>query len=721
MNQFATRWFVFGAVVIVCALFLVSQPPQNGAGLFALLTVGVLVMAVVSRRNVPAVNLPGMQLNFSQISVTSRQVWQLIFLIGGLVLMYIGQFQVYSDPQDFPTSTSYVLMIVGLGLIYTMLNGAVLLQTEPLAAPATAQPIRIRVRWMAISLFLFAFGSWRSALKPQEAYLGEHLLVWGLALLTFVIAFTPRTPDLAQPDSRPLQRWEITLLVITFIVAVLIRGINLGSEPYILDQDEAMFAQEGAYIRLEKFLTTPFEPGIHSWPRIHQSMIGLAVALLGPTLAAARLPSMLMGALSVPALYLLGREFGGRRIGLIATLFTLSWTFQVQFSRLALNQPGDPLFATLAFYFLLRGLRRGAVLDYVLCGFALGLAQLYYLAGRLMPFLMIAYVGFLFIRQRPLIMKQWRLLLLIPIAAFVLLIPHHFYLLHFNLPLTTRADKNIFVSGQFQAVVDNNQDVGQYLLRQFKIPFLALISAGDAGGWHGRGSNILGPFGAPLFLIGVIMSILVLWKRPAWSLPLGWGLAIILGGSVLSISPPQYQRYLIGAPAFALLVALGAETVSLAFGRILKSAEVIKPLALGIGGFLFIANLIFYLNVFIPNGKYLANRPNWATNRVASAMLEAQNAGRQVFLVPQYATGIENTLVVKYFMSGRPYTVIDQSLEEVFPTLDLSQPFTFIVAPQRYAELDYLLQQMKTGTVNVVFLDEDDSIGFYVYDVLASR
>ncbi len=644
-----------------------------------------------------------------------RLLWrQALILLGALALMYVGQSQIFRDPRDMPTSTSYVLIILGLIIFFAVLDGAILRESAADCAPL-AQPLRIRFRWLASSLGLATFAAWRTT--TGEAFLGEYLLVWALSMVTLVIAVSPREGEPRYPNADPLTRRDYALLSALLIAALLVRGINLQTVPFVLDNDEANFAAPGGDARLQNFLVNPFQSGFQNHPYVHSVLIGLSTGVFGETVAGARAPSVIMGTLTVAAIYLLGRELNGWLTGLIAALFALGWSFHVHFSRLALNQAGDPLFGALAFYVLLRGLRRAAPADYVLSGITLGLSQLFYTTGRQIPLVMLAYLVFLWQRERPLITAQWRLILLVPLAAFVVLLPHHVHLLHSGEELVGHSYPNILLGGQLQEVIDSGQNVRDYLVRQVRDSFLALFSTGDRASWYGRSSNLMGPFGGPLLLIGAALSLFVILKRPRWSLALGWSLAAILVGGTLATDPPHYQRYVSGAPPFALLVAMGVTTVAAGFGRLLNQPVLRQRLALGVGAVLCLANLAFYTTVYVPERKYLPARQNWVANRVGTEIAAPYNAGRVIYLVTTHATGVEKNPIVDYLAKGIPYYLVaqDEDLAARLADFDAKKPYTFIISLARKADLDYLKVGIPGGEALQIDLDEDHEPGFYVY------
>lgn len=724
-------WLAYSIVIIVLVLLFITLPPQVSTPLFVLLvlvSIGTTGWVLVQRGRRRAVTASADEDSIRverapqvfehsapqrQAAALSRSWRQALMLTLAIALLYIGQAMIHHDPQDVPTSTAWVFIFVGLAIFFVILQRAAPADASPATAPATAQSVTIRWRWLLVSMGLSAFVAWRSILRPHEAYLFEHLLLWLLSMLALVMAFSPSIGQTANQDTAPLRRWEYGLIPALLVVAVLLRATNLEGNPPVLDQDEANFAAEGAGFIGERFLITPFEPGWHSHPRLYQSMIGLSNVVFGFTKTGARVPSALLGALGVVAAYLLGREMIGWRGGLVAALFMASWYYHVQLSRLALNESGDPLFATLAFYSLLRGLRRGAPTDYVLSGISLGLAQFFYLGGRLAIPVMVAYVFFIWLREREVIARQWRLLLLVPLAALIVTWPQNHLLLYFGEPFTTRTEINILAGGQLQEVVEAGEDVGQYLLNQVRGSFVALFQINDRSLWVAQSTSLLGVFGGPLLLIGTIISLFVIWQRPRWSLALGWAFAVIFIGSTLSISPPQYQRYFPSVSAYAILVAIGALAVAFAISHVLRRPSLENKLVIGLGALLFVGNLWFYYGVYVPDEPFLASRENWTTNAVAQEMVAATDAGRQVLLVSEYATGIENTTVVQYFMMNREYSLYN---EAGLDDLDRARPLTAIIAPEQRATLSTIRQHFPGGALRQVHLAQDGTLGYLVYE-----
>lgn len=716
----SASWILFGGILVASALLpLLFLPIEAVPVAFLLVSVGSVTVALMARLGVRGQRLTtALNVMLDRLGELRRARWgQIALLLGGIGALYAGAVQLSGAPLDAPYVSSALTMLgVGAGMVFFAAHGtgSALATVGRIAQPEQVQPFGIRWRWMALSLGLIAFTAWRGAHEPPLVYVGEQLLTWALGMIAFLQAVKPVPFGTRQPEKQPLLRWEWGLVAALFVGALLMRTVNLENVPYLFDQDEAMFPEEGVGWLRNNFLTSPFAPGVLSWVRLYQILIGFSVGLFGPTVTAARLWAAIFSALTVVFLYLLGRELGGWRLGLASALFMLAWSFHVQFGRLALNQPGDPLFAVIAFYLLLRGLRRGSTVDFALSGMALGMTQIFYIGGRAIPFVMLGLIGWLWLRERPIIARQWRQLLILPAAAFVILLPHHYYLLARNEPLTTRAITNIFVSGQFENVIAAGEDVFSYLVGQVRNSFLALIWFGDAAGWYDYGGgSLIGVVGTPFFLLGLGVLLWIMWRQPKWSLPIGWMFAVIFLGSTLSHSPPHFQRYLIADSAFALTVGVGMMLVAHTLAAHLRQSRAYNALLVSIALLVGLGNLWYYVAVYVPTSNGLVNPPNQVTNALAREMLRAHQEGRQVLLIESLATGAENTLVVRYLMTGRAYSVYDR---DGISQLEGDKPFAIFAGLSRLDELRRLMVIYPNGHFRTVQLPENGTEAFYVYE-----
>lgn len=106
-----------------------------------------------------------------------------------------------------------------------------------------------------------------------------------------------------------------------------------------------------------------------------------------------KIGTALAGLLTLPFLYLFGKEVGGRKLGLAAMALAGIAYWPNVISRVGLRFPLYPLFVAPAMYFLARGLRRRNRNDFLWCGLAVGIGLHGYSPARAIPIAIAAGMG----------------------------------------------------------------------------------------------------------------------------------------------------------------------------------------------------------------------------------------------------------------------------------------------------------------------------------------
>lgn len=102
-----------------------------------------------------------------------------------------------------------------------------------------------------------------------------------------------------------------------------------------------------------------------------------------------KLGTVLCGLATLPYIYLLGKELGSQRAGILAALFAGIAYWANVISRIGLRFPLYSLFAAPALYYLIRGLRRGTRNDFIWAGVALGVGLHGYSSMRIVPLVVV--------------------------------------------------------------------------------------------------------------------------------------------------------------------------------------------------------------------------------------------------------------------------------------------------------------------------------------------
>ncbi len=164
-------------------------------------------------------------------------------------------------------------------------------------------------------------------------------------------------------DARVPWAW---LALLTALAAVL-RAIGLNGGLWF---DEIMTLLESVRSPLYQILTV--FPGNNQHP-LYSVLAHFSIQAFGEHAWSLRLPSLVLGAATVPVLYLFAREFVGRTEALLGSLLLTVAYHHVWFSQNARGYAALAFFTVLSSWLLLRGLRRGRAGDFVWYGLAAAL------------------------------------------------------------------------------------------------------------------------------------------------------------------------------------------------------------------------------------------------------------------------------------------------------------------------------------------------------------
>lgn len=132
-----------------------------------------------------------------------------------------------------------------------------------------------------------------------------------------------------------------------------------------------------------------------------------------------------IGFAALPFIYLLGKEAGGQRIGLLAFLFAGVAYWPNVVARAGMRLPFYILFTAALVYFLLHGYRTGKRNDFIYAGVALGLSLYGYTADRILPLLALVAAGLYLLHPAARHRRQWIIfsVAITALVSFVVFLP----------------------------------------------------------------------------------------------------------------------------------------------------------------------------------------------------------------------------------------------------------------------------------------------------------
>ncbi len=489
---------------------------------------------------------------------------------------------------------------------------------------------------------------------------------------------------------------ELLAVVGCTLLALLLRLVQVGTIPYIISGDEASMGLDAVSV-LEGRLTNPFATGWLSHPTLYFYMLAGPVALLGRNAWGLRLLSPLVGAATIPVLYLLARRLFDRRVALAATALLAVSHLHIHFSRLAINNVYDPLLGLLAFFFLVRGLQEGRLADFALSGCCLGLGQYFYMGGRLIPIVMAVYLVLWMLtrRVRPgQLAGPAAILMLAFLAAGGPLF--HFFALHPDEFMARLRIVGIIQSGWLQTEpLVTGKSVLHLLWDQFRKSFLAFNYTLDPTSWYNARIPYLDTVSGIAFALGLV-PLLRRWREEGPLLANVWFWLALLFGGVLIENPPSSPRFVIFMPAVCLIVALGLVTLlDLTAGLVrLPRAWVSRALAL----VLLVAallNVTYYFGDYTPSGVFGGLNTEVGT-RVGEYLREQEPGTHVYFFGPKrmwvgYAT-------IPFLAPGMDRHDVEEPLTAPPTFVAPEGDALFVFLPERAGELRWVEPSYPGGT-----------------------
>jgi hypothetical protein len=150
--------------------------------------------------------------------------------------------------------------------------------------------------------------------------------------------------------------WKITfilgiLMIIGFIFRL--RGLESNSSFWIDEASSATFARAIVEIGKPQLLSGYMANDY----TVHFYLMAFSFKLFGLSEFAARFPSVVFGVLTILAVFLLGKEYGGSKVGIIASTMTAFSVLEIVYSRQARSYQELQFFFILSVYFLFRLIR----------------------------------------------------------------------------------------------------------------------------------------------------------------------------------------------------------------------------------------------------------------------------------------------------------------------------------------------------------------------------
>ncbi len=496
-----------------------------------------------------------------------------------------------------------LLFLGAVGTLYTLYRLGYLRFSWPrISVPAVTPTQRYYrwARWLAVGLSGLVGVAARSLARDVDYSL--FLLLWLVALTHFAASLFFHHEVRSFRFSLP--RREALLLGLLTVVALLLRAIALGHIPSNMGGDEGTQALL-AFQLVTPPLGNPFTVSWYSVPTFSFLAYGVGMRLFGATIAGARALSALAGALTIPAVFLLGRWLGGRRVGWVAACCMTFFAYHIHFSRLASNQIFDPLVGAVTVALLWRACRDTTgrtTWAWGLAGMAAGMGWYAYFGARWATFLIVLLLAERFLREPRFFARQWRGMGLFVAGWLVTTLPLLAWYVAHPADMTARYNAvSIFVSGWLAREIQVTGKSALVLMgQQFWKSATAFHLTPDPTFWYYPQTPLLDFISGTLLFVGLLISV-VQWRRPSRLWVLLWFTSALTMAWALTENPPSSQRGLLLLPPVALLIAWGIEGLWALLRRHRREALAVTVMLLLLIGAL---NSFFYFGLYTPRRVY---------------------------------------------------------------------------------------------------------------------
>lgn len=607
------------------------------------------------------------------------------FAVLGVLLVILGQTILYTTVTKSPTGLPSAMILSLVGAVLFVLS-LLLPLPEFMKAAFVHLPVDGPAGWISVAIVLSLLAvisqSWFGHIANLN-YL-PVLTLWLGSAACLVAAFA--RPDRHGRDWKVWlreHRWELAAAGGATLLAAGLRFYRLGAIPRVLNGDEGMLGLV-AQQTVHDPLSNPFALWNNN-SALYLQAINTIFGFFGTTSFALRLLPAIAGVLSIPMLYLFGRQVAGRRAALIAALLLAFSHFDLNFSR---TSGGDYIFSTLftplILYLMLVAVARrsrgwaalaGAMLAIFFCT--------YQMAQLLIGLTLVLTLGVL-------VLPGWRKASARLLPAFwtsfaIPVLPEAVYIARNPQDFLARlSSSGTFQTGWLAQTVASSQQPAVLVLAQRVLhAFLSLVYYPSIS-FYGVNVPPLTLLTASFFLIGLALC-LVRTRDHRYLVLNGyfWGFTLAIG--IFAI-PPDADTYhmLVVLPAALLMAAVGLEAilsvVGLAWERTHVGYALITSLLLAS---LLATNLWTYYGEFAGRCLYADN----TIGRFASYMGSYARTippEQKIYLLSdaQYLYG---THASTDFLSGRhPIINVPDPVDSLTPQAGEA----ILASPDRFEELE---------------------------------
>jgi 4-amino-4-deoxy-L-arabinose transferase-like glycosyltransferase len=215
----------------------------------------------------------------------------------------------------------------------------------------------------------------------------------------------------------------ILLAVLIVVGALFLRTYKLGTLPPGVYPDEAVNGIDAITANANHHWQLFYENN-NGREGLFMNLIALGFSLFGISVVTLKMWSVFFGTLTVLGIIVLGEElFASRRAGLIAGFLTATSFWAINFSRISFRAIMLPFVLVFTVFFLIRGIQKKKIVDYVFAGLFFGLGLHTYIAFRIAPIILVVLLVAFIANRKKFLATHWKEISAFLVATILVALP----------------------------------------------------------------------------------------------------------------------------------------------------------------------------------------------------------------------------------------------------------------------------------------------------------
>lgn len=495
------------------------------------------------------------------------------------------------------------------------------------------------------------------------------VLIWLSGAITYVCGFAIGRTFVVRAWLHD-NRQELLIVALITLGAALLRFINLGELPRVINGDEGRIGQF--------VLAARGNPLANPWSLfeniggLYRHGIGLMIKLFGQTPFALRLLPAIAGTLAVPALYLLARQLFGRRVALFAAILLAVSHAHIHFSRtVAVTYIQSTLFAPLELYLFISGLSKRDPLRMAIGGVLLAVHFNVYLGAQILIGLFVVYALIAAVLARPLMRGAWRIYGVFWVSFIVAALPQFTYNTRHPEEFVARLNQGGLFQGSWltDEIARTGASPIQLLFERVAHAFLSLNHY-PALDFYGASIPMLSVITATLFTLGLLYA---LWRTRDYRYLLlnGWFWSITVAIGLFTLPPgADPYRMLLAVPAALIMAAIGLDLILKAL-----SAPTSQPhkVQIGLAALILVSVMLYDARAYYVDFLQQCRYGGDTATRFASYLgkyLTTLDRETKVYLLSDEGMRYGTHMSADYLSKSLPVTNVDGAIDEIRPDIN---------------------------------------------------